>query len=159
MRLHCWRPHNFPHVITLCHADPHGVVDQRSRDIPGLRYKYMRYPQLFKVQTGLQRDNYSVLHRHWTSGLCDSKLIVKKEVPNKLATMAKLDLATVWRDIKTYRRAYLLTVVASFGGMVRMMLKKRVITTDYPVAFWLGHRPHWWCPYNGRLSRVIRPRL
>lgn len=32
--------------------------------------------------------------------------------------MAKLDLPTVWRDIVTYRRAYLLTVVASFGGMV-----------------------------------------
>lgn len=49
MRLHCWRPHNFPHVITLCHADPHGVVDRRSRDIPGLRYKYMRSPQLFEA--------------------------------------------------------------------------------------------------------------
>ncbi|KAF2625771.1 general substrate transporter [Macroventuria anomochaeta] len=32
--------------------------------------------------------------------------------------MAKLDLPAVWRDIKTYRRAYLLTVVASFGGML-----------------------------------------
>lgn len=32
--------------------------------------------------------------------------------------MAKFDLPAVWRDIKTYRRAYLLTVVASFGGMV-----------------------------------------
>jgi SP family sugar:H+ symporter-like MFS transporter len=32
--------------------------------------------------------------------------------------MAKFDLAAVWRDIVIYRRAYLLTVVASFGGMV-----------------------------------------
>lgn len=32
--------------------------------------------------------------------------------------MAKLDLAGVWRDIKTYRRAYVLTAVASFGGML-----------------------------------------
>lgn len=41
--------------------------------------------------------------------------------------MAKLDLASVWRDIKTYRRAYLLTVVASFGGMVRVMLMKKSV--------------------------------
>lgn len=32
--------------------------------------------------------------------------------------MAKLDLPAVWSDIKKYRRAYILTVVASFGGMV-----------------------------------------
>jgi hypothetical protein len=32
--------------------------------------------------------------------------------------MAKLDLPAVWRDIKTYRRAYLLTAIASFGGML-----------------------------------------
>jgi hypothetical protein len=32
--------------------------------------------------------------------------------------MAKFDLAQVWSDIKTYRRAYLLTLVASFGGML-----------------------------------------
>jgi SP family sugar:H+ symporter-like MFS transporter len=32
--------------------------------------------------------------------------------------MAKLDLPAVWRDIKTYRRAYTLTAVASFGGML-----------------------------------------
>lgn len=71
--------------------------------------------------------------------------------------MAKLDLPTVWRDIKTYRRAYLLTVVASFGGMVRTMLKKCVFKADCPVAFWMGHGPHWWCPDNGCFSRVIRP--
>lgn len=27
-------------------------------------------------------------------------------------------MAEVWADIKTYRRAYLLTAVASFGGML-----------------------------------------
>ncbi|KAF1945721.1 MFS quinate transporter-like protein QutD [Clathrospora elynae] len=32
--------------------------------------------------------------------------------------MAKLDLPQVWSDIKTYRRAYFLTAVASFGGML-----------------------------------------
>ncbi|KAI1673654.1 quinate permease [Pyrenophora tritici-repentis] len=32
--------------------------------------------------------------------------------------MAKLNMAEVWADIKTYRRAYLLTAVASFGGML-----------------------------------------
>jgi SP family sugar:H+ symporter-like MFS transporter len=32
--------------------------------------------------------------------------------------MAKLDLPAVWRDIKTYRRAYTLTAIASFGGML-----------------------------------------
>jgi hypothetical protein len=32
--------------------------------------------------------------------------------------MAKLDLPAVWRDIKTYRKAYLLTAIASFGGML-----------------------------------------
>ena len=32
--------------------------------------------------------------------------------------MAKLDMAEGWADIKTYRRAYLLTAVASFGGML-----------------------------------------
>jgi SP family sugar:H+ symporter-like MFS transporter len=32
--------------------------------------------------------------------------------------MTKLDLPAVWRDIKTYRRAYTLTAVASFGGML-----------------------------------------
>jgi SP family sugar:H+ symporter-like MFS transporter len=32
--------------------------------------------------------------------------------------MAKLDLPAVWRDIKAYRRAYLLTAIASFGGML-----------------------------------------
>ncbi|KAH5760740.1 hypothetical protein HBI88_178010 [Parastagonospora nodorum] len=32
--------------------------------------------------------------------------------------MAKLDLPAVWRDVKTYRRAYLLTAIASFGGML-----------------------------------------
>lgn len=110
-----------------------------------------------KLITGLQRDNSSVSHRHWTSGLCDSKLIIEKEVPNKVATMTKLDLLTVWRDIKTYRRAYLLTVVASFGGMVRTMLKNSVFKADCPVAFWMGHRTHWWCPDNGCFSRVIRP--
>jgi SP family sugar:H+ symporter-like MFS transporter len=30
--------------------------------------------------------------------------------------MAKFDFATVWRDIKTYRKAYILTGIASFGG-------------------------------------------
>lgn len=37
--------------------------------------------------------------------------------------MAKFDMATVWRDIVTYRRAYLLTAVASFGGMVSSQLQ------------------------------------
>jgi len=32
--------------------------------------------------------------------------------------MAKLNMSEVWADIKTYRRAYLLTAVASFGGML-----------------------------------------
>lgn len=32
--------------------------------------------------------------------------------------MAKLDLPAIWRDVKTYRRAYLLTAIASFGGML-----------------------------------------
>lgn len=32
--------------------------------------------------------------------------------------MAKLDVTAVWADIKAYRRAYLLTAVASFGGML-----------------------------------------
>jgi hypothetical protein len=32
--------------------------------------------------------------------------------------MAKLDLPAVWRDVKTYRRAYTLTAIASFGGML-----------------------------------------
>ena len=34
------------------------------------------------------------------------------------ANMAKFDAAQVVRDVKTYRRAYLLTAVASFGGML-----------------------------------------
>ncbi|KAL6710505.1 hypothetical protein ACN47E_008553 [Coniothyrium glycines] len=32
--------------------------------------------------------------------------------------MGKLDLGAVWRDIKAYRKAYTLTAVASFGGML-----------------------------------------
>lgn len=32
--------------------------------------------------------------------------------------MAKLDLPAVWRDIKAYRKAYTLTAIASFGGML-----------------------------------------
>ena len=44
---------------------------------------------------------------------CDIALISRYT-----ATMAKLDMAEVWADIKTYRRAYLLTAVASFGGML-----------------------------------------
>ncbi|PSN72138.1 MFS quinate transporter-like protein QutD [Corynespora cassiicola Philippines] len=32
--------------------------------------------------------------------------------------MAKFDMSAVWRDIKAYRRAYVLTAVASFGGML-----------------------------------------
>jgi MFS family permease len=32
--------------------------------------------------------------------------------------MAKFNFAEVWSDIKTYRRAYVLTAVASFGGML-----------------------------------------
>lgn len=32
--------------------------------------------------------------------------------------MAMLNLGEVWADIKLYRRAYLLTAVASFGGML-----------------------------------------
>jgi len=32
--------------------------------------------------------------------------------------MANLDLPAIWRDVKTYRRAYLLTAIASFGGML-----------------------------------------
>jgi hypothetical protein len=32
--------------------------------------------------------------------------------------MAKFDLAAVWRDIKAYRQAYVLTAVAAFGGML-----------------------------------------
>jgi hypothetical protein len=32
--------------------------------------------------------------------------------------MGKLNMSEVWADIKTYRRAYLLTTVASFGGML-----------------------------------------
>jgi hypothetical protein len=35
-----------------------------------------------------------------------------------VAIMAKLNMSEVWADIKTYRRAYLLTAVASFGGML-----------------------------------------
>jgi hypothetical protein len=34
--------------------------------------------------------------------------------------MAKFDMVAVWRDIKAYRQAYILTAVASFGGMVRV---------------------------------------
>jgi hypothetical protein len=36
----------------------------------------------------------------------------------KTIIMAKLNMAEVWADIKTYRRAYMLTAVASFGGML-----------------------------------------
>lgn len=32
--------------------------------------------------------------------------------------MAKLNLPAIWHDIKTYRRAYTLTAIASFGGML-----------------------------------------
>jgi hypothetical protein len=32
--------------------------------------------------------------------------------------MAKFDIKAMWRDIKAYRQAYILTAVASFGGMV-----------------------------------------
>ena len=32
--------------------------------------------------------------------------------------MAKFDMGAVWADIKAYRRVYLLTAVASFGGML-----------------------------------------
>lgn len=32
--------------------------------------------------------------------------------------MAKLDLPAVWRDVKAYRKAYTLTAIASFGGML-----------------------------------------
>jgi len=32
--------------------------------------------------------------------------------------MAKTNAHGIWADIKTYRRAYILTVVASFGGML-----------------------------------------
>jgi hypothetical protein len=33
--------------------------------------------------------------------------------------MAKFDLMAVFADIKAYRKTYMLTAVASFGGMVR----------------------------------------
>lgn len=32
--------------------------------------------------------------------------------------MAKFNLNDVWTDVKAYRRAYILTAVASFGGML-----------------------------------------
>jgi len=32
--------------------------------------------------------------------------------------MAKFNFVDVWADVKAYRRAYLLTAVASFGGML-----------------------------------------
>lgn len=32
--------------------------------------------------------------------------------------MAKFNMQEVWRDIKAYRQAYILTLVASFGGML-----------------------------------------
>ena len=32
--------------------------------------------------------------------------------------MAKFDMAAVWRDIVIYRNAYVLTAIASFGGML-----------------------------------------
>lgn len=32
--------------------------------------------------------------------------------------MAKFDFPGVWRDVKTHRRAYVLTAVASFGGYI-----------------------------------------
>ena len=72
--------------------------------------------------------------------------------------MAKLDLPAVWRDIKTYRRAYILTVVASFGGMVRSFTITYTFITDCPVAFWMGHWPDWWCPHNGCFPRIFRSR-
>lgn len=72
--------------------------------------------------------------------------------------MAKLDLPTVWRDIVTYRRAYLLTVVASFGGMVSRF--KQVFPSRHlpATAFRMGYRSDWWCPDHGRFPRVFQPR-
>lgn len=38
--------------------------------------------------------------------------------PTGKGIMAMLNMGEVWADIKLYRRAYLLTAVASFGGML-----------------------------------------
>lgn len=39
--------------------------------------------------------------------------------------MAKFDLKAVWADIKAYRQVYILTAIASFGGMVCVALYTR----------------------------------
>jgi hypothetical protein len=59
-----------------------------------------------------------VLHRAELVLQLSCLIRVRTTPLQRTAKMAKLDLPTVWADIKTYRRAYLLTAIASFGGML-----------------------------------------
>ena len=105
------------YALALCCADPHGVVDQRSRALSGLRYKVQCPPRMFEVHRKPPRGNRGVRLRHLTV-IAQREVSVHCTSTQQIAIMAKFDMAGVWRDIVTYRRAYLLTVVASFGGMV-----------------------------------------
>ena len=160
MRLHCWRPHNFPHVITLCHADPHGVVDRRSRDIPGLRYKYMRDPQLFEA-------HYRPLAGQFR---CPLRTVDKRAVRLE----AHRQEGSIHRSCNHGKTRFSFGMAghqdlpSSLPSHGRSVLRwngtcdvneKECAPADRLVAVWMGYRPHWWCPDNGRFSRVIRPRL
>lgn len=118
-------------AIALYYADPHGVADQRSRAVPVLRYKSSRLPQVLEVHRKPPRSDFGVPRRHFTPATVRRRSFSQHQpLLNKVATMAKLDLPAVWRDIKLYRRAYLLTVVASFGGMVRAFVRICLFITD-----------------------------
>jgi hypothetical protein len=70
--------------------------------------------------------------------------------------MAKFSMGAVWADVKAYRRTYLLTAVASFGGMVRRIDAVRVMYTNSGlVAVWMGHRTDWRRSDHGRLPAFV----
>jgi hypothetical protein len=105
------------YALALCCADPHGVVDQRSRALSGLRYKVQCPPRMFELHRKLT-SRRPLCSNTTLTAIAQRELSVRCTSTQQIAIMAKFDMAGVWRDIVTYRRAYLLTVVASFGGMV-----------------------------------------
>ena len=45
--------------------------------------------------------------------------------------MGKVDFKAIWRDVKAYRQAYVLTAVASFGGMVCVPRLFSLVYSEY----------------------------